>query len=398
MLMNLLTKVMSMKNIHGKLILIFFILLTLSLEAKESKYCTYSIESKKSDVKVNEAVNINFTTRQKIHNEVIFFDLTPQKSDDYEIVNINEKRHEFNYHDAKKDFEFLLLPKKSGKIVVKFDFQIRRASDDAVKQAYVGSRDNVKSIPTIKVHIDTPTIVLNVQKLHKNTQAVGDFNINMSLDTTKSDSYDAVNVVYTLQGKGFLYADFEPLQDIKGVSIFKGIKEIPLRVTKDGYVYQKEWSYALVSDNDIIIPTVTLNTYSYRAKRYIKKGTPSKTITVTKLNIDNLVDDTEAPNSELSFKKYIEFFYNFLIFIAGFIVAKLLVYLPKKVKQNEECCALIIEAKDAKNILKYSLKYVNRVEISKEIEELEELIYKGKSNRSLYKIKAAIIQKIKRVK
>ena len=393
--MNSSTKGMSMKKNRGSItpfLLLFFVSL---LSASESPYCSYSISSSKKEAHINEPINITFQTHQKIHNEVMFFDLKPLKSDDYEIVSIKEKRYEYNYHDAKKEFEFLLFAKKEGEIQVKFSFQIRRASDDAVAQAYTGSRDNVKSIPTIKVHIADPEVTLNIKKLAKDVDAVGDFNINMSIDKEHSNSYDSVNVVYRVQGRGYLNKNFEPLKKIEGVSLFQGKKEIPPRATKDGYIYQKEWSYALVSDKNYTIPEVKLNIFSYREKKILTKTTPSKHITITPLHVEDLLDDTEAPVTAIEYKHYITYLYNLLIFIAGYLFAKFLEYLPQKFSKKEHCCPLLEKANTPKETLRITLSFANLTNLKEEIDSLEELIYNQKgASRTLKSIKKSLIQKI----
>ena len=393
--MSLSTKDMSMKNIHGNLLLLF-LLFTPFIHAQEHYYCSYEINSSKKSAVVHEAVNISFTTHQKIHNEVMFFDLKPLPSDAYEIISIKEKRHEFNYHDAKKEFEFLLLPKKSGKIEVKFDFQVRRASDDAVAQAYTGSRDNVKSIPTIKVHIATPTVELNIKKLPADIHAVGDFNFSMHIDKDRVSSYDKVNVVYTLQGRGFLDKSFEPIQKLNSVSIFRGLKEKEPRATKDGYLYKKEWSYALVSDRNYKIPKVTLKTYNYRNRQMMNRTTEEKEIHVTKLDIASLLDDEESPNSAVDYKKYIAYFYNFLLFLAGFLMAKLIEYLPKRASKKEHTYDDIQNIKTPKELLKYLTPYFNKIDIEAEVLSLESLIYNKNSKENFKKIKAIVLGKIKK--
>jgi len=384
-----------MKNTLGKLLLISLLLFGFSLYGTESQYCTYNLWSSKQNIQVNEPISISFSTIQKVHNEVIFFDLTPHKSQDYEIINIKEKRHEFDYHNAKKDFEFLFFAKKSGQISVKFDFQIRRASDDAVKQAYVGSRDNVKSIPTLKVHIGTPTLKFNVSSLKKDTDAVGNFKLSMSLDKNESNSYDALNVVYRIKGTGYLNKEYEPFQKIEGVSIFKGIKEQTPRATKNGYIYNKEWSYALVSNKNITIPKVSLHTYNPTSGKYNLKEQNATVVKINVLDIASLVDEEESPQSGFNYKQYLAYIYNTLIFAAGFLLAKTLPYLTQRTSKKEHCCMQIAQAKNAKELLMYSMKYVTQVNITKEIEALEELQYRGESNRSLSTLKAAIIQKIK---
>ena len=384
-----------MKNDLGRSLLLL-LLLAMTLYAKESKYCSYEISSNKSEVMLYEAVAIHFQARQKIHNEVMFFDLKPQKKSDYEVVLLNEKRYEFNYHDAKKSFDFLIIPKRSGTLTISFDFQIRRASDDAVAQAYTGSRDNVKSIPTIKVPIDTPSIALHVNNPTQPIEATGDFSLKMKIDKESSNAYDAINVVYTLNGTGYLDEHFEPLKNLDGPSIFKGEKASPKLATKNGWRYHKEWSYAIVSDKGFTIPMVRLQYYNFNQKEYLSATTPSKSISITPIDTATLLDDDEYPKGEIDFRAYLHYLYYLIMFIAGFLAAKALEYLPQKFKRSDKevCCKAIRKSSNAQELLKAVMPYVERYNIDKEMQEIERLLGSKGSKASLEALKRALLKKI----
>ena len=381
-----------MKQIHGKIIFLFLMLFTSILSAN-NKYCTYSIKASKSNIFINEAIYITFHARQKTKNEVMFFDLKPRKSSKYEIISIKEKRHEFNYHDAEKTFTFLVFAKESGKINVELDFRVRRATDDAVSEAYTGSRDNVKSIPTTNVNIGLVSVSLNVKKLNQNVNGIGNFKLNMKLDKESSNSYDAINVEYHLVGTGYLDKKFEPLKDITNTSIFKGKKVVAPRATKNGYIYNIKWNYAVVAKEDFKINNVEFKTYDYKKGTYRLKSIKEKQIKITALNIDNLVDDKNAPDSTFNFEKYLNYFYSIMIFIAGFLLAKLLEYLPKNEKNKDDISKNIKLSSSAMELLKSAMPLVHKYHLKEEIQELEEILYSN-SNKSFKAVKNKILKKL----
>jgi len=382
-----------MKSIHGRVVTLLLLLL-IDLWATQNQYCSYSIKSSKSSAMLYEPVDISFSARQKTQNEVMFFDLKPIASDDYDIISIKEKRHEFNYHDAKKDFEFLLIPKKVGKIHVAFSFRIRRASDDAVAQAYTGSRDNVKSIPTINIDIAQPTLTLTITPATKSLDGVGEFSLKMKIDKESLSSYDKVNLLYTLEGRGYLKESFEPLKSIEGVSLFRGIKENPPRATESGYIYKKEWRYALVSPHSYTIPALSLKTYNFHTKEYKEYKIPEKKISVVPLDKATLLDDEEAPSSGIDFQKYLGWGYNLLLFIAGFIAAKLLELLPKREKKEAECCPKVRAASSPKELLREITPYLTSHNLEDEVQRLEALIYQEGSKEHFSQIKREIVQRV----
>lgn len=382
-----------MKKDLGKFLLLF--ILFVSLDAQESIYCSYELKSSKNKAFINEPITITFNTRQKIHDDVMFFDLVPLKSQDYEIVSITDKRYEFDYHDAKKEFIYLLIPKKAKKLEVRFNFKIRMASDDAVAQAYTGSRDNVKSIPTVDIDISNPSISIDVTPLKKQVDAVGEFTLTQKTDKTSASSYDTINVVYTLKGVGVLDDEYQPIKKIDGVSIFSAKKDKEMRVSKDGYIYNKEWSYALISDSSYKIPKTTLHTFEQQNSKYKDITLKAKEITITPLATKNLLDDEEYPKDEINYKHFIEYLYNLIIFIAGFLASKLIKYIPKREKKvKNRYTKSIKKAKNAKELLDISLKITNEIDLRDEIEELEKIVYTQNGSREINKIKNNIVGKI----
>ncbi len=369
-----------MKKNLGKVIFILSIFIC-SVYAQEQMYCSYKLTSSKAQAMINEPITIKFSTRQKIHDEVMFFDLTAKKSDNYNIVSITDKRYEFNYHDAKKEFLFLIFFKKAGTIKVEFDFKIRTASDDGVAQAYTGGRDNVKSIPTTNIHIANPSIKIEVTALKQKVDAVGKFILTRKIDKNISNAYDSVNVVYTLKGIGFLDNEFEPLKNINDVSIFHGQKAKEPTITRDGYIYEKEWSYALISNSDYNIKQTTLHTFNQKTKNYKKITLKSKKITITKLDTKNLIDKTEYPKDESNYDSYIKYLYNFIIFISGFLASKLTKYIPKQKQKKVDVHKIIKKSKTIKDLLNIIIKSKNHQEIKDEIKNREKEIYYKKQSK-----------------
>jgi hypothetical protein len=381
-----------MKRIHGKIFLLFLILFT-SIASANNKYCTYSVKSSKENVFINEPIYITFHARQKTKNEVMFFDLKPRQNPKYEIISIKEKRHEFNYHDAEKTFTYLVFARVSGKINIELDFRIRRASDDAVSEAYTGSRDNVKSIPTTNINIALVSVLLNVKALKQNVNGVGNFKLDMKVDKQSSNSYDAINIEYNLVGTGYLNKNFSPLKNITNTSIFKGKKALAPRASKNGYIYNITWNYAIVAKEDFKITSAKFMTYDYKKDKFILATLEEKQIKIKALNIENLVDDKNSPDSSIHFEKYLDYFYSMMIFTAGFLFAKLLEYLPKKQDYKYDITKNIKLSSSPKELLKLAIPLVHKYKLQKEINELESILYLG-SKSSFKEVKNTILKKL----
>jgi hypothetical protein len=199
-----------------------------SLDAQESKYCSYELTSSKKTAVINEPLNITFKAREKINNEVIFFDFLPIKSKDYEIVSITDKRHEFNYHDAQKEFSYLLFGKIAKKTEVKFHFTIRIASDDGIAQAYTGGRDNVKSIPTTDIDMGEISIFIDIKPLEKKVDAENLKNIKKA----KTEK-ELLKILMNYKDDINLYDEIDELEQlIYAKSISKDIDKIKKSIIK----------------------------------------------------------------------------------------------------------------------------------------------------------------------
>jgi len=381
-----------MKRILGS-----FFILCMMIYAKD-EFASYTIQANKTDVVVNEAVYAIFETRQQKHDEVMFFDLIPLKSDAYEVVLIEKKRFEYDYHDAKKTYHYLIFPKKEGDVKVEFSFSIRRASDEAVAQTYVGSRDNVKYIPTLKTQIAQPSITLHVKQLPQNIDAVGEFHLSSQIDTTTSDPYSRVNVIYTLQGKGYLDPQYEPLKDIKGVALFKGVKEGYKKPTQEGYVYQKEFSYALVAENNFTIPSVKLDFYDTTQKKIKTLTTKQYSITIVKPSIEHLVDTKEYPQKEqaLLVKIVTEYIYYIVVFFVGFFTREIYErYIHKRFQKKYTKKKNTLEAiKTPQQLLGYLLSIRENYSVDEEIKKLEAIVYNGEKKYNFAIIKSQIVKKL----
>jgi len=374
-----------MKNTLGKILLL--LLASLSLIADE--LAEYSLTANKMTPYVKEAVEISFRAHQTDRSDVMFFFLTPKESDAYKIVLLQKEAKEIDYHEKETTFTYLLFPLKSGEIDVDFNFVIKVASDAAVAQVYTGSRDNVKWIETDDTQIQLTPLRLNVKGLSQSVDLVGDFTLASKLEKNSANAYENINIKYFLKGIGFDDFSIEPLGKIAGVDIFKDVVKHRNRATKDGYKIQREFNYALISPKSFTIPAQEIACFSPLQNRYYTLKTKEYKIAIKELPKSELLDKEEYPKKEDYSEGFKNFMVYLLIFIAGYITAK--IDLPLRL-QNRSKYKDIKESSSAKELLYTLMHSYSDKKLEHFYNPLEDIVYKKSSKKSFSKIKREILK------
>ena len=382
-----------MKHTLGKrslLLLLFFVPFLTAHELAE-----FSLTTDKKSPYVKEAVEITFHAHQINHDNVMFFFVTPKKSTDYKIVLLQKETKELAYHDKDTEFHYLLFARKSGKISVDFDFVIKVASDNAVAQVYTGSRDNVKWIETDDTEISIDPLELDVKKLSKNVDLVGDFTLTQKLDKERAKAYEKINIKYFLKGVGFDDFSIDPLGSIEGVDIFTDVIKHANKATKDGYKIQREFNYAIIAPKSFTIPATKIECFSPAKNRYYTLTTKPHTIDVQALPTSELLDKEEYPKQKNYSKESTNFLIYLLIFIAGYISAKINIKIPFIEKNRYKDIQKSSNPKELLYILMHS--YADKG-LEHYYTPLEDMAYGKKGKKSFAKIKREILQSLQKKK
>ena len=379
-----------MKKNLGKL---FLVLLLPLLAFGQSDLATQTLSVSKENAYVKEAVEITFTAVQQDHENVMFFFLEPKQSEEYEIKLLNKATEKVAYHNYTTTFTYLLFPLKSGKLKVDFDYTIKTASDKAVAQVYIGSRDNVKWIETDDTIMPTQSVTLDIGALPADIELVGDFKINKELKNSTIDQFSTVQITYTLNGVGYVNKGFAPLRKVDDVTIFEDTHDEAFKITKNGQVLKREYLYALSADEDFTIAAVKIKAYSPRTKTFYTLEVEAFNIVVSKLDPQTLLDDKESPKQEdLDLSGLINIIIGVFIFIAGFMSAKLSEGLSFKWLKREKQFQDIRSCKNAKCLLTLLLHSYNTPQTALYIERLEKIIYTKESRDTFKKVKKELLK------
>ncbi len=371
-----------MKKSLGSLLLILFVTVTL----KATPLCDYDFKISNTSPYVKESVMIIFEAVQKDRSGVMFFELTAKKSKDFELHFLGKKEIKKTYHDNKTTFRYLLFPLKEGKINLDFDFKVSLSSDESVEKFYTGNRDVINPMSAKTSIVDIEPLEFNVQNIKKDIDLIGDFHLDFSLDKKEINFYEQLNITYELSGYGYIANLKKLLPEISGVDQF-------LQAKKNSKSYLKNekrvFNYAMFSDKDFEIPKIKINCFSPKKQKYYTLETPIKKIKVSSVNAANILDKKDSyPSSAFNWSDYLPYLNALLLFISGFIVAKLdlLKFINKGQNNKDQICEKIKNSKDKKALLQILLSSHEK-RFKPMIKELESSIY-GKQKCDLKKIKA----------
>ena len=378
-----------MKKNLGKIGLFILLLQTMLFG---NQLATYKLSTNKQSVMLKEPIIITFTVEQKDKTDNMFFLLTPKKSKDYEIKLLKSLTNDIQKHHAKAVFTYILFPLSVKKIVVNFNFILQTASDAALAQSYVDDHDGGKAIQKVSHHIFLKPLTIAVKKLPKNIDFFGDFTLKAKLDTTKVSAYEDVNLMYTLQGQGYKNEKKSLLPKIEEVSTFNDAHNIYAKLTTKGYSTKRVYTYALSGTKDFTIPSQNLRAYSFTKHKLYTLNTPTYLVHVRKIDPNSLLDKADAPKQKtwLNIEKAKEYFIYSMIFIFGFISAKL-TELNFTNRGKEDKFQDIKNARTAKELVLVLINNYRNFKIKDFVQRLEEIEYR-QSSQSFQEVKKEILK------
>lgn len=386
------TKDILMKKNLGKIILL---LLWLQASLLANNLASYSLSTTKQSAFLNEPIEITFSAQQKDHTNHMYFLVEPKKSPDYEIHLLKKVIDDKKYHTSKTEFRYILFPLKSGIITVDFDFTIQTASDSAVAQSFVEDHDDNVAIQMSNKKVKMKPLTLTIKKFTQQVDLIGDFTLKSQLNKKTTTAYEDISLIYTLQGKGYISNKLELLKSIKDVTLFSEKNDIYNRLTTGGYMINRKYIYALSSKKNFTIPAIVLQAYSPKKHQFYTLKTPKYDIVVNAIDTKTLLDTKEAPSSKefINSTAIKQFFIYTLIFIAGYISAKLgesTLFGRKKEKRLDD----IRTASSPKELILLLLNKYATSDISRYIKDLETLEYQKETTLSFNKIKKSILENL----
>ena len=353
---------------------------------------TYRLSANKYEAMVKEPITITFEVQQKDTTDNMFFLMAPLNSPDYEIKLLKSINDDTKEHHAKASITYLLFPLKEKKIVVKFNFTIQTASNQALTQSYVDDHDGGKAIQKVNHPIELRPLTIDVKKSPSNIDLYGDFTLQTQIDKHSVSPYEDVNILYTLQGEGYKNQRVSLLNKRPSVTLFKDIHNEYTTLTKNGYKTKRIYTYALSSTQKFEVPALHLQAYSFTKQKIYNLDAPSFKINVKAIDPKTLLDKKDAPFTARFFsaERLKMYFIYTMIFIFGFLSAKLL-NMNFKQSRKKDSFTDIKESKNPQQLILVLLNHYNNRDSISFVEELEKIAY-NKSSQSFYEVKKEILK------
>ncbi|HUH41927.1 MAG TPA: hypothetical protein VLZ29_02300 [Sulfurimonas sp.] len=316
-----------MKKNLGRVFLITTLFLQLSLFA--SSYEWSSFVSKKSAY-VNEPIYLKYVCTFNDQAELQSIEFNP--SGDYEKYRVDILKISSNIVDGKKtdSYEFVLFAKKAGELDISFEAVMKKTTKESIKETNLG-RDNFKIEQATKETIKQETFRVEIKET--SSPLVGDFTLVLNKKEPHVKAHEPYHLSISIRGRGNFEA-IEPLTfEIEGVRIFAGDIALKKELSMDGIHGELSQKFAFVSDRNFTIPKQEITYFSLKDEKEQKLIIDAIDVSVEDGFVkEELLDNVDEQKWQFDFS----YLYYLLVFIAGYIAAKVKIKRVKKIDNKDD--------------------------------------------------------------
>ena len=361
------------KNLTSIVLLLVVTLLNLSASTYK-----WSAKVDKKTAYVNEAISLTYLCEFSNASELYTIDFNPVQDNEHFSIKLLKERQVLKNSRRVNSYEFIAYVKREGRISFDFDLVMKKTTQESINSTTTGHYDDSKS----ESFILTPMKQLALSVYIKDTPSklVGAFTLMVKQDTTKLKSYEPYNLEVQIQGVGN-FSSIAPIHFIiDGVKVFTQGTVLKTDFSQDGEKGIWSQKFSFVSEKSFVIPAVSIEYFD------VKTGT----LKVLRLNAVNVIVERDVYKKEVILdiqekKDYLykeEYLYYLLIFLLGFLLAKIKLNIFKPQRTEEELFLKSIKETTSLEKLCFLL-------VSKDVKKYEELISKieSKELRSLKKAK-----------
>ena len=322
------------------------------------------LRSSQTDLYVGEPFELKVIFKKRdVHEEIVALFVAPEMEHVwikkiYDVINSKDG----NYSVQKR--RYLLAPQQAGDLRV-YPAEVKVAYDENERDSW----GNLKTKRYWQSHYSN-TLDIHVKALPEGVTAVGDFTIEMKIDTNEVAVNTPLTARIIIQGRG----NFEDISLIKpainGVNVFAEDPTLEKIADSD----QERWSQTLgfVSDNNFTISPITLEYFDLKERRIKTLQTeaiPIHTIGGSKVsNVTKMIDKQKSEGITME--------WAIAMYILGFISAAVLLIVPWKryIKRKQTAK---VSTSDYKRVLSLLLTHKDDEDVQEMIEALEDHLYNG---------------------
>ncbi|MCK9474222.1 hypothetical protein [Sulfurimonas sp.] len=326
-----------MRRDLGKIILTIFILL--QAEVFASAY-TWSATSNKTEAFVQEAIHLKYVCNFTNASELYTIEFNP--AGEYEKFTLKNLRQSEHIVEGKRvnSYEFVAFAKEAGDIEFDFEAIIKKTTKESIENTVIG-RDNVQKEDFTKETIKQK--VLRVSIKETNTPLVGDFAVEVKKNEPKVKAYEPYHMEVAIKGVGNFEA-LKPIEfNIEGVRVFAEEAAQNYKLSEDGLHGEWRQKFAFVAEKDFRVPKIEIEYFSLSEQKLQKLVINALDVSVEAgFKKEELLDEESKSGFEFDYS----YLYYMLVFIAGFLAAKIKIK-KRALKQNsdEEFVQKVQEAK-----------------------------------------------------
>jgi len=331
--------------------LLFLLVLLLDLSASNYKW---SAKSDKKTAYVNEVIILTYICEFNDASELYTIDFDPvQDNKEFTLKLLKESQV---VKDSKRvnSYEFLAYVKRAGSISFDFDVLMKKTTQASIDSTTNGHYDDSKSESFVLTPLKLSPLIVNIKVAP--SKLVGEFTLKVQQDSPELTPYQPYNLEIEIEGIGN-FSTLSPVDfNIEGVKVFTQSPVLKSKLTKNGEKGVWNQQFAFMSEHSFTLPKISIEYFDLKTASL--KRLTSKAITI---NIHENLNNPEKiypieEKKESIYKK--EYLYYLLIFILGFLVAKIKHNPSKPQKQDEKLFESCI--KETTSLEKLCFLLVNR--------------------------------------
>lgn len=361
--------------------------------SKEGDDFVLELKIDKDNLKVGESLKLSLLFKQKINSQADKIELSNPKFDNFWVKEIGDVKQYLQDDYQVQEKQYLLFAQKSGaynipSIAANIGvFQKQNFGNDFFNDSFFSNFNQLKWKKIYSNSLD-----INVSALPENLEVFGNFNINSSVDKTKVNANEPVNVTIMIQGDGNIDDIKKFNLSLRNAVVYSNDPQIQASFQNDKYGGKFTQTISIVSDRNYTIAPFIFKYFNSKENKVKTIQTKSIDIEVKSKVIQKPTIQTAQTNEakkevlvkqEKTYMKYLLLFFGIAIGFFSFIFYDK--YKNNKNKKQSDMQKSIKKAKNDKELFDLLLPYAKEdILIATTLKKLEENLYKN-SNHDINK-------------